>query len=86
MPLGDIEKPEGLGWLMGKVSAKDDLLSMAKQIADASDKKVVKIFHKLRRKGQLHVTVHGLNELLEDPKHGALAKKALRNFGLADGG
>ena len=86
MRLGDVEKPKGLGRPMGNVDTKDDLLTLAKQTADASDKKVVKIFDKLRRKERLHVAVHGLNELLEDAQHGALAKKALRNFGLADGG
>jgi hypothetical protein len=65
---------------------KDRVLFIADRIARSSPHEWPNIFEGLRRQGHLSATVHGLNQLLDEPAHRNLAKTALKRFGLDHGG
>jgi hypothetical protein len=68
----------------------DDLrvpaVSMAREIAQASDAEVAQTVSVLRASKKLSSTVHELNRMLTMPQHQELAMQALKRLGLEHAG
>ena len=61
-------------------------ISTATELAEATDSEVAQTFSRLRASKRLFATVHGLNQMLDQPQNRGLAMQALKRLGLDHGG
>lgn len=60
--------------------------TFAQKLSQNSDDNWIKVFHDLRKSGQLSSTIRQINIFLNDPEHRTVAEAALRRIGLEYGG